>query len=280
MAVIKINKDKSNAKIMIGSPVAGDTAFAMSNDDQAKPLVTTPLIVSSKITRKHFTRLRMYWRQGTYHARPIPSNGDNVDLDLVGHGLIERIRDGNQWYADRVYFRITAKGEQALFHEKGNEISRRSPHHELGNRLAEYLRSRGRVTWENVQFEVEYLEAGKKVHAKTRPDVFSMMATYNTKNMKPIVHEVKVRRSDFLVDRANERKRENYKLVAEKFYYVCPRDLIQTDEVPEGCGLIYEMSPKVFRTVKNSKAFGGSLRPQDWMSLVLKGGQSNNIYEQ
>jgi hypothetical protein len=228
------------------------------------------------LSKQHIKRLRHYFRKGTYHSHGPVAMGDNIDLDLLGWDLIERDRSHHSYSS--TYFVITPKGEKTLYEEKQKEILRRSPHHELGERLGAFLRTKGRITWENIQFQVEYMENGQIIHDLTRPDVYSMMPTFNERKFNPIVHEVKVRRSDFLSDRANERKRANYKLISERFYYVCPKDLILPTEVPDGCGLVYEINQNHFDVVKNAKLSKVSLRPRDFMNLILKPGQFESLY--
>lgn len=48
-------------------------------------------------------------------------------------------------------------------------------------------------------------------------------------------YEIKVSRSDFMSDE----KWPIYKELCHRFYFVCPRDLIQPDELPEDVGLIW-----------------------------------------
>lgn len=54
-------------------------------------------------------------------------------------------------------------------------------------------------------------------------------------NKKYTGYEIKVSRGDFLQDD----KFRGYLPFCNEFWFVCPKDMIKKEEVPEGCGLIY-----------------------------------------
>lgn len=54
-----------------------------------------------------------------------------------------------------------------------------------------------------------------------------------------IAYEVKVSRADFCNELKDPSKRGAVMANSTEFYFVTPTDLIQPEEVPEGCGLIY-----------------------------------------
>lgn len=218
----------------------------------------------SGLTRKHYTRLHCYFRAPDGAA----SHADNVDLDLAALNLIERMeRTGGV-----VYFRITTAGTVELAEEKAREIERRKPHHDLGGRLATWLRDQGRKTWENIEFRVERPDYGRQV---VRPDVFSIRTSLTSKNSWPAVHEVKVSRADFLADLANEGKRAGYNVIAETFYYVAPEGMILVDDVPPGCGLLVEQSPGVFKELLKARRQRIQLAPEHYLNLIMKPGQAH-----
>lgn len=51
-------------------------------------------------------------------------------------------------------------------------------------------------------------------------------------------YEIKVTRSDFLSEIRKPEKREEAFSVSNRFFFVAPTGLIETDEFPDGCGLI------------------------------------------
>lgn len=132
-----------------------------------------------------------------------------------------------------------------------------------------HLQDKGRITWENIELRVDLAEGHRQL---IRPDVYSLAATYNEKNLAPCVHEVKVSRSDFLSDAAKFEKRSGYAAVAESVFYVAPAGLIEPAEVPDECGLIVEHETGVFEQVKRAKKRAVRLAPSTFMNLVLKPG--------
>jgi hypothetical protein len=217
--------------------------------------------MSFELTHRHYRRLRFYWRgrKGSGGA----SNTDQIDLDLAAAGLIER----RETHAI-VMFRITPAGEVELSAENKREIERRQPHHDLAGRLAQWLRDKGRITWENIQ--MVSTQAGRT--ACVRPDVYSMEKTTNPLRMNPVVHEVKVSRADFLADLKKPEKRAGYACFSESVCYVAPAGMIKPEEIPDGCGLLEERSPGQFTLTKRSKRKKIELTAQDFMNLILKPG--------
>lgn len=222
--------------------------------------------VPATMTRQHFKRLRWYFTGG---SRGVSSQGDGIDLDLCAHGYIQRKEVYNT-----LIFLITQSGEIALAHENALERERRAHHHTLGGRLAQWLRSSGRMTWENIEFLTECAgEDGYSYKKASRPDVFSVKPTYNVGQVNPIVHEVKVSRADFLSDMKRPEKREAYQAYSEAFYFACPHGLIDAAEIPQGTGLVYELSPGEFSVIKRPKRKQVVLAPRIFMNLILKPGK-------
>lgn len=219
------------------------------------------------LTKQHYKRLRFY-----FNSRGQSSVRDAIDLDLAGLGLIKR-----QESYGRISYSITSAGEKELYEEKQREIKRRSPHHDLGSRLASYLRENGRITWENIEFKIETFDVqGLKNIYSARPDVFSMAPTYNEEKMNPVVYEVKVSRSDFLSDISKPDKRASYQEICEQMYYVSPPNIIKLDEVPLGCGLIHEIKNGEFKVIKKIKKRKVTIPPKHFMNLILKKGKFNS----
>jgi len=51
--------------------------------------------------------------------------------------------------------------------------------------------------------------------------------------------EVKASRADFLKDLADKDKQFALRMYSNYFYYVCPKDMIKIEEIPEWAGLMY-----------------------------------------
>lgn len=223
---------------------------------------------AQNLARKHYSRLRFYW-QG--RSDGLHGMMDAIDLDLAAAELIvrrERLHGGTPYYA------VTLAGEKELATEKEREIARRQPHHDLAGRVAAWLREQGRVTWENIELLVPREEGGRQA---IRPDVFSLVATYDDKRLNSCVHEVKVSRADFLADLARPEKRAGYSQVAEVVYYAAPDGVILVSEVPAECGLLVEARVGQFKVVKRPKKRKVELTTHHFMNLILKPGAVNTL---
>lgn len=214
------------------------------------------------LTRKHHQRLRFYWRGG---ARGGGSRTDNIDLDLAALEMITRRESGGI-----VFFTITNSGEKELAAEKDREVARRKPHNDMASRLGAWLRAQGRVTWENIELRAVFEDAHR---AHVRPDVYSLVQTYEEKRLCPCIHEVKVSRADFLSDVANPKKRASYSQIAEMVYYAAPAGMIKLGEVPDECGLVVEITEGEFEVIKKPKKKAITLTPHHFMNLILKPGE-------
>lgn len=220
----------------------------------------------SAFSRRHYTRLRHYWHG---KARGAASLTDGIDLDLAAAGLINRLDSPSA----TIYFAITDAGVRELAIEHRREVARRRPHHELAGRLASWLRDQGRVTWENI----ELLAQSEQSRQCVRPDVFSLVATYNEKKINPVIHEVKVSRQDFLSDLAAPEKRAGYAKLSEALYYVAPLGMIAKDEVPSECGLVVEEDTGKFVVIKRAKKKKCEVTAHHFMNLILKPGKFNPL---
>lgn len=214
-----------------------------------------------ELTRRHYQRLRFYWRGRRGQA----AQSDGIDLDLAAAALIQR----RESYGI-VYYQITAAGEVELAAERDREVERRQPHHNLASRVAQWLRSRGRITWENIELRAD---TGHGSHVFVRPDVYSMRVAYTAAHINPCVHEVKVSRADFLADLANPVKRESYGKLAEAVYYAVPDGLVAPSEVPAECGLLVETVEHEFKIIKRPKKSSVQITTHTFMNLILKPGE-------
>lgn len=225
------------------------------------------MINSDQLSRRHYTRLRHYWRG---QEKGGGSLADNIDLVLAGAGMIQRLPKDSSGV---LRFAITPRGEVALAAEMQREVERRRPHHAFASRVSAWRRSQKRATWEGIHLLVESDLAKRDIC----PDVFSVLATYDAKRLAPLIDEIKVSRSDFLTDVRNPDKRAGYALVAEAVNYVVPTGLVSVSEVPPECGLIEEMEAGVFRILKQPAKQKVVLTAHTLMNLVLKRGHLPEI---
>jgi hypothetical protein len=214
--------------------------------------------MQGEISRKHFALLRRYWHAG---RQGLASQGGNLALDLTALGYLQQSEQG---YGGLVLC-ITPKGIEALQQQVNAVRATQAPHHELGEALAQWLRSDGRVVWTNMQFCIDNPQ-GRHI---CRPDVFSIEATHNPDKITPTVHEIKVSRGDFLRDVANPHKRGLYREISERFYYVAPDGMLSPQEMPESAGLIAQRASS-FVVLKRAKLKRIALTPQHYLHLILK----------
>ena len=150
-------------------------------------------------------------------------------------------------------------------------------HDELAHDLALHIEKRdGKATWENITLR------------GCRPDVIALKPTYNLNQIHAYTYEVKVSRADFLQDVKKDKWRK-YAAFSKYIFFACPEGLIQLDEVPEGCGLLWRTEsgwqPQYRRkpnpdyegkgwqvktlAVETTKNFKGELSLKDWMKLAF-----------
>jgi len=84
------------------------------------------------------------------------------------------------------------------------------------------------------------------------------------KNPLITIYEVKVSRQDFLRDQ----KYLKYMEYCHEFYFACPPDLIEKNEIPESAGLIY-CREKNLRTVKRAKYVEREIPPDLFVYIIM-----------
>lgn len=224
-----------------------------------------------KLNKRQAKRLRYYFE----HPRA-NFQRDGIDLDLLGLALISVTE--TQWHYDHAT--ITQAGIDVLHRHRQADKAARAVHHNLGTRLADYLRRQGRITWENVEFSnrVQDKELGYERKQCVRPDVYSILPSLNLKGANPCVHEVKVSRADFLSDLAKPEKRAAYAMMAEAVYYVAPEGMIDPKEVPQGFGLLIERGEGEFVLAKRPRKRKIELQSQHYLNMIIKPGMYPEDY--
>lgn len=217
-----------------------------------------------RLTKAHLSRLRTLWSYG----RPVYLSALTApDLDLIVHGLAQTVEQRNSASA---VLTITRAGLVYLNENRQAQVEAARPHHELGQRLATYLRAKGMHTWENVAFDNPD-RTQSRTWGVVRPDVYACYPQLQVSNCAPAIYEVKVSRADFLADLAKPIKRAAYASLAEAVYYCCPEGLIAKKEVPDGFGLVCEVGEGQFEIQKNarrSKTF--TMHADTAMTLMVK----------
>jgi hypothetical protein len=174
-------------------------------------------------TPLHRRRLRDIWRSAGWPCR------DAIEIELLAAGLLERVWDD----AGRETLRVTDAGIGLLAETLGRNRARRDPHETLVERVAREMQRAGRIAWRGLSLRAK-VESG---WVMAMPDVFSVRHTTVEAYLQPVVHEVKVQRSDLLADLRSPAKRGAYQQLGE-CWYVIRAGIAEPDEIPLECGVL------------------------------------------
>lgn len=190
---------------------------------------------SPALTRAHARRLRDVYRSAGWPCQ------DPLEIDLLAAGLLER-RDSA---AGHETLRVTDSGMQWLATVLARNRSALSAHEALVQRVAQEMARAGRLAWTGLSLRAQ-VATGEPARPLrwciARPDVFSIRHTSVESYVEPIVHEIKVRRSDLLADLRQDAKRGAYRDLGECWYVLGVdgrgRTIAEADEVPAECGVM------------------------------------------
>ncbi len=219
----------------------------------------TDTTTSPRITRKHLTRLREIYRSSGWPCR------DPLEVDLIVSGLVQAERDGQ----GRETLHLTPAGLQALADAHATNRANRSAHDELVMQVAQCMQQQGRIAWTQLALRAQVDGAW----TQAIPDVFSIRNTTVEAYLEPVVHEIKVSRSDLLGDLKRPEKRAAYLAMASQVYYVLGSNakgqpVADDDEVPAECGVIVVTTTGLETLrVAPKRPFTG-LRFDVWMALA------------
>ena len=180
------------------------------------------------LTAVHRRRLREIWRSAGWPCH------DLVEVDLLAAGLLERVRQPS----GHETLRVTDAGVQVLAATRRNNQATRSRHEALVERVATEMGSAGRVVWRGLSLRARIATPEGGAWQVAMPDVFSIRHTTVEDYVEPIVHEVKVNRSDLLSDLRRENKRAAYLSLSSECWYVIREGIAQADEIPPECGVL------------------------------------------
>ena len=180
------------------------------------------------LTAVHRRRLREIWRSAGWPCH------DLVEVDLLAAGLLERVRQPS----GHETLRVTDAGVQVLAATRRNNQATRSRHEALVERVAPEMWRAGRVVWRGLSLRARIATPEGGAWQVAMPDVFSIRHTTVEDYVEPIVHEVKVNRSDLLSDLRRENKRAAYLSLSSECWYVIREGIAQADEIPPECGVL------------------------------------------
>ena len=180
------------------------------------------------LTAVHRRRLREVWRSAGWPCH------DLIEIDLLAAGLLERVHPPS----GHETLRVTDAGVQVLAETRQRNQQVRSAHEALVERVASEMGRAGRIVWRGLSLRarVPSLEGGAWQMAM--PDVFSIRHTTVEDYVEPIVHEIKVNRSDLLTDLRRETKRAAYLSLSSECWYVVREGIAKVEEIPPECGLM------------------------------------------
>lgn len=176
------------------------------------------------ITRPHLRRLRQMWRSAGWPCQ------DLIEAELLALQLLERLLDDQ----GRVTLRVTDAGVQAIAASLHANRAARDAHEELVARVARSMRHQGRITWRRLSLRARVDDAWMLC----QPDVFSLRQTTVEAYAEPVVHEIKVRRSDLLSDLRQPAKGAAYLATACQCWYVLREGIGTADEIPAAFGVM------------------------------------------
>lgn len=217
------------------------------------------------LTRAHARRLRDIYRSAGWPSQ------DALEIDLLAAGLLQRERSplGHET------LRVTDAGVQWLATVLARNRAALSAHEALVQRVAQEMARAGRLAWTGLSLRAQVPsgdEAKPLRWCVARPDVFSIRHTSVESYVEPIVHEIKVRRSDLLADLRQDAKRGAYRDLGECWYVLGTdargRAIAEPDEVPADCGVMVlqgerlEVARPALRPARAGLPFGV------WMALA------------
>lgn len=191
--------------------------------------------VAPTIGRHHARRLRDVYRSAGWPSQ------DLVEVELLTAGLLQQVHDDQ----GRLSVRVTPDGLVWMTQALARNRAAFSAHEALEEQVARSMQRAGRIVWRGLSLRarVTGCEPDPDHWCIARPDVFSVRNTSVEDYLAPVVHEIKVRRSDLLSDLRKPAKRAAYLDLGSECWYVLGRDgkgraIGEADEIPLTCGVM------------------------------------------
>ena len=183
-----------------------------------------PVPPDPSISAVHRRRLREVYRSAGWPCQ------DAIEVELLAAGLLERLHQPS----GHETVRVTDAGIALMAETLQRNRARRDAHEELVERVAREMTRAGRLAWRGLSLRAKVGDAW----AMAMPDVFSVRHTSVEAYLAPVVHEIKVRRSDLLSDLRSPTKRAAYLQLSSECWYVIRSGIAQVDEIPLDCGVL------------------------------------------
>jgi hypothetical protein len=222
-----------------------------------KPPSRTVLAVDPALTRQHLRRLRQYYRSAGWPCQ------DNIELDLLDHGLVRR--DTGSGLETIV---VTEAGIALLAWQLERNRHAHADHDALVDRVARWLLSQKRLVFRGVALRARVEDRW----TWSKPDVFSLRHVTSSRRLHPTVHEIKARRADLLCDLRQPGKRQGYQSYSQTFSYVIAEDIADPSEIPADCGVIVATATSL-RIARAAPHRIASLTTAQWVALARAGAE-------
>jgi hypothetical protein len=191
---------------------------------------------AAALGRAHARRLREIYRSAGWPCQ------DMLEIELLAAGMLQRVASA----AGHESLRVTDQGVAWLAATLARNRSALSAHEALVEQVACEMVRAGRITWRALSLRAQLPSAGAGERVRwcmVRPDVFSIRNTTVETYVDPIVHEIKVTRSDLLGDLRRPDKRTAYLDLGGECWYVLGCDakgrcIGAPDEIPAQCGVM------------------------------------------
>ena len=196
----------------------------------------SPGLPPAPLRPAHARRLREIYRSAGWPCQ------DVVEIELLAGGMVQRVA-GPMGHET---LHVTDAGVSYLAAALVRNRSALSAHEALVERVACEMVRGGRITWRGLGLRAQLppLEVGGPARwCIAKPDVFSIRNTSVATYVDPVVHEIKVCRSDLLGDLRRPDKRAAYLDLGGECWYVLGNDgrgrcIGDADEVPAHCGVM------------------------------------------
>ncbi|MEO8391143.1 hypothetical protein [Polaromonas sp.] len=216
--------------------------------------------------RPHARRLREVYRSAGWPCQ------DLLEIELLATGMLQRIAGP----AGHETLRVTDAGVAYLAAVLVRNRSALSKHEALVEQVACEMVRAGRITWRALSLRAQLppeAEGGKIRWCIARPDVFSIRNTTVQEYVDPIVHEIKVHRSDLLGDLRRPEKRAAYLDLGGECWYVLGCDakgkpVGDASEVPLECGVMVSENGRLTVARAAPRRTRQSLPLGVWMALA------------
>jgi hypothetical protein len=192
--------------------------------DHATSHATSGAMSDVLITTAHRRRLRDMYRSAGWPCQ------DALEIELLAAGLLERVRDAH----GRETLRVTNAGVEMLAETLQRNRARRDAHELLVERIAREMTRAGRIAWRGLSLRAKVGDGW----AMAMPDVFSVRHTSVEAYLEPVVHEIKVHRTDLLSDLRSQAKRAAYLQLSRECWYVIRAGIAEPHEIPPECGVL------------------------------------------